>query len=57
MVVLCKDKKKTSFSKPRSTALSSLPPWLQVVTGSTGRQDNGQVVDFQIRIWSPSGQQ
>lgn len=29
----------------------------QVATGSTGRQDGGQVVDFQIRIWSENGQQ
>ena len=29
----------------------------QVATGSTGRQDGGQVVDFQIRIWDESGRQ
>lgn len=29
----------------------------QVATGSTGRQDGGRVVDFQIRIWDESGQQ
>lgn len=29
----------------------------KVATGSTGRQDGGQVVDFQIRIWDQSGQQ
>ncbi|CAM9787363.1 unnamed protein product, partial [Ectocarpus sp. 8 AP-2014] len=30
---------------------------LSVATGSTGRQDSGQVVDFQIRIWNETGQQ
>lgn len=29
----------------------------QVATGSTGRQDGGHVVDFQIRIWSENGEQ
>ncbi|CAM9388989.1 unnamed protein product [Pylaiella littoralis] len=29
----------------------------KLVTGSTGRQDSGRVVDFQIRIWSENGQQ
>ncbi|CAN0205467.1 unnamed protein product, partial [Laminaria digitata] len=28
-----------------------------VATGSTGRQDGGRVVDFQIRIWDESGRQ
>lgn len=28
-----------------------------MATGSTGRQDGGQVVDFQIRMWSETGQQ
>ncbi|CAM9230876.1 unnamed protein product, partial [Ascophyllum nodosum] len=28
-----------------------------IATGSTGRQDGGKVVDFQIRIWSETGQQ
>eukprot|EP00903_Cladosiphon_okamuranus_P020256 g18590.t1 len=29
----------------------------KVATGSTGRQDSGRVVDFQIRIWSETGEQ
>lgn len=33
------------------------PVSTQVATGSTGRQDSGRVVDFQIRIWSETGEQ
>lgn len=52
----------TAPGPPAAPPIKSPPPkkWhtnSKLVTGSTGRQDSGRVVDFQIRIWSENGQQ